>query len=44
MNNITYEMLFTDFDANLADDSYFAKLNRAYRECQRKDNSDRTNS
>lgn len=31
-DNITYEMLFTDFDANLADDSYFAKLNRAYRE------------
>ena len=31
-DNITYEMLFTDVDADLTNDSYFAKLNRAYRE------------
>ena len=28
----TYKMLFTDNDADLDNDSYFAKLNRAYRE------------
>ncbi len=28
----TYKMLFTDVDGDLSNDSYFAKLNRAYRE------------
>ena len=28
----TYKMLLTDFDEDTSDDSYFAKLNRAYRE------------
>ena len=31
-DNITYKMLFTDIDADLTNDSYYAKLNRAYRE------------
>lgn len=31
-DNSTYKMLLTGFDGNLDDDSYFAKLNRAYRE------------
>ena len=28
----TYKMLLTDNDADLSNDSFFAKLNRAYRE------------
>ena len=31
-DNDTYKMLFTDFDKDTSNDSYFAKLNRAYRE------------
>ena len=31
-DNDTYKMLFTDFDKDISNDSYFAKLNRAYRE------------
>ena len=31
-DNSTYKMLLNGFDGNLDDDSYFAKLNRAYRE------------
>src|SRR5699024_7612515 len=31
-DNSTYKMLLNGFDSNLDDDSYFAKLNRAYRE------------
>ena len=31
-DNSTYKMLLSGFDGNLDDDSYFAKLNRAYRE------------
>ncbi|HAX73993.1 MAG TPA: hypothetical protein DCY20_10760 [Firmicutes bacterium] len=39
----TYEMLLTNFDGNLTDDSYYAKLNRAYREMsnEEKQNGDR---
>ena len=39
----TYKMLLTNFDANLENDSYFAKLNRAYREmtAEEKANGDR---
>lgn len=39
----TYKMLLTDFDNDLSDDSYFAKLNRAYREmnAEEKLNGDR---
>lgn len=42
-DNETYEMLSTDFDSNISDDSYFAKLNRAYREMsqEEKANGDR---
>ncbi len=42
-NNSTYKMLLTGFDGNLDDDSYFAKLNRAYREmtAEEKANGDR---
>ncbi|MGL4372773.1 MAG: M60 family metallopeptidase, partial [Turicibacter sp.] len=31
-NESTYKMLITNFDGDLTNDSYFAKLNRAYRE------------
>ena len=31
-NESTYKMLLTDGDADLSNDSFFAKLNRAYRE------------
>lgn len=31
-NESTYKMLFTDNDADLSNDSFYAKLNRAYRE------------
>lgn len=31
-DNDTYKMLLTDFDEDTSNDSYFAKLNRAYRE------------
>lgn len=39
----TYKMLLTNFDADLENDSYFAKLNRAYREmtAEEKANGDR---
>ncbi|MDO5518074.1 MAG: M60 family metallopeptidase, partial [Clostridium sp.] len=39
----TYKMLLSDFDNNISDDSYFAKLNRAYREMtdEEKANGDR---
>ena len=39
----TYKMLFTDNDADLSNDSYYAKLNRAYREMtpEERSNGDR---
>ena len=42
-NESTYKMLLTNFDADLENDSYFAKLNRAYREmtAEEKANGDR---
>ena len=42
-NNSTYKMLINGFDDNLNNDSYFAKLNRAYREMteEEKLNADR---
>lgn len=42
-NESTYKMLLTNFDGNLENDSYFAKLNRAYREmtAEEKANGDR---
>lgn len=36
----TYKMLFTDSDADLSNDSYFAKLNRAYREMTAEERAD----
>ena len=42
-NESTYKMLLTDGDADLSNDSFFAKLNRAYREmtAEEKANGDR---
>ena len=42
-NESTYKMLLTNFDGDLLDDTYFAKLNRAYREmtAEEKANGDR---
>ena len=36
----TYKMLFTDNDADLSNDSYYAKLNRAYREMTAEERAD----
>ncbi|MDB8553733.1 M60 family metallopeptidase [Turicibacter sanguinis] len=36
----TYQMLFSNFDGDLSDDTYFAKLNRAYREMTAEEKAD----
>lgn len=36
----TYKMLFTDNDADLSNDSFYAKLNRAYREMTEEERAD----
>lgn len=36
----TYKMLLTNFDGDLSDDTYFAKLNRAYREMTAEEKAD----
>lgn len=39
-DNDTYKMLITDFDKNTSNDSYFAKLNRAYRNMSAEEKAD----
>ena len=39
-DNDTYKMLITDFDENTSNDSYFAKLNRAYRNMSAEEKAD----
>ena len=39
-DNDTYKMLITDFDKNISNDSYFAKLNRAYRNMSAEEKAD----